>query len=158
MANEMFSSLPDVITAEQLASALQISKSGAYALLNRSDFPTLRIGGRKMVMKKDLLEWLKIKFTKAREKYKAEHAHDLKRFYEARRIISQKFPDGKYGRKALEAEYAEMEQQNEVTYAEFQKIRAESQQLWRIKSHIDTARKAMGYSLEHQPKKQEQEI
>ena len=58
MANEMFSSLPDVIPAEQLASALQISKSGAYALLNRSDFPTLRIGGRKMVMKKDLLEWL----------------------------------------------------------------------------------------------------
>ena len=58
MANEMFSSLPDVITAEQLASALQISKSGAYALLNHSDFPTLRIGGRKMVMKKDLLEWL----------------------------------------------------------------------------------------------------
>ena len=58
MANEMFSSLPDVITAEQLASALQISKSGAYALLNHTDFPTLRIGGRKMVMKKDLLEWL----------------------------------------------------------------------------------------------------
>ena len=57
MANEMFSSLPDVMT-EQLASALQISKSGAYALLSRSDFPTLRIGGRKMVMKKDLLEWL----------------------------------------------------------------------------------------------------
>ena len=52
MANEMFSSLPDVMTAEQLASALQISKSGAYALLNRSDFPTLQIGGRKMVMKK----------------------------------------------------------------------------------------------------------
>ena len=58
MAKEMFSSLPDVITAEQLASALRISKSGAYALLNCSDFPTLRIGGRKMVMKKDLLEWL----------------------------------------------------------------------------------------------------
>jgi len=58
MANEMFSSLPDVMTAEQLASALQISKSGAYALLSRPDFPTLRIGGRKMVKKKDLLEWL----------------------------------------------------------------------------------------------------
>ena len=38
MANEMFSSLQDVMTAEQLASALQISKSGAYALLNHSDF------------------------------------------------------------------------------------------------------------------------
>ena len=58
MYKEIFADLPDVITAEQLASALQISKSGAYALLNRSDFPTLRIGGRKMVMKKDLLEWL----------------------------------------------------------------------------------------------------
>ena len=100
----------------------------------------------------------KIKFTKAREKYKAEHAHGLKRFYEARRIISQKFSDGKYGRKVLEAEYAALEQQNEVTYAEFQKIRAESQQLWRIKSHIDTARKALGYSREHQQKKKEQEI
>ena len=58
MSKEIFADLPDVITAEQLASALQISKSGAYALLNRSDFPTLRIGGRKMVMKKYLLEWL----------------------------------------------------------------------------------------------------
>ena len=100
----------------------------------------------------------KIKFTKAREKYKADHAADLKRFYEARRVITQKFPEGKYDRKALEVEYAELEQQHEVTYAEFQKIRAESQQLWRIKSHIDTARKAMGHSLEHQLKKQEQEI
>ena len=59
MANEMFSNLPDVITAEQLASALQISKSGAYNLLNRSDCPTLRIGGRKMVLKTNLLEWLR---------------------------------------------------------------------------------------------------
>ena len=58
IANEIFADFPDVLTAEQLASALQISKSGAYALLARSDFPTLRIGGRKMVMKKDLLEWL----------------------------------------------------------------------------------------------------
>ena len=58
MSNEIFADFMDVMTAEQLASALQISKSGAYALLNRSDFPTLRIGGRKMVMKKDLLEWL----------------------------------------------------------------------------------------------------
>ena len=59
MSKEIFADFPDVLTAEQLASVLQISKSGAYALLNRSDFPTLQIGGRKMVMKKDLLEWLR---------------------------------------------------------------------------------------------------
>lgn len=59
LSTEIFADFPDVITAEQLASALRISKSGAYTLFNCSDFPTLRIGGRKMVMKKDLLEWLK---------------------------------------------------------------------------------------------------
>ena len=66
MSKEIFADLPDVITAEQLASALQISKSGAYALLNRSDFPTLRIGGRKMVMKKELLEWLNSRTNRPR--------------------------------------------------------------------------------------------
>ena len=99
----------------------------------------------------------KIKFTKAREKYKAEHAHDLKRFYEARRIISQKFPDGKFDRKALEAEYAALEQQHGATYSEFKAIRAESQTLWKIKSHIDTAQKELVHTQEHQLKKQEQE-
>ena len=100
----------------------------------------------------------KIKFTKAREKYKAEHAHDLKRFYEARRIISQKFPDGKFDRKALEAEYAALEEQHDATYSEFKAIRAESQTLWKIKSHIDTAWKELVHTQEHQQKKQEQEI
>ena len=100
----------------------------------------------------------KIKFTKAREKYKAEHAHDLKRFYEARRIISQKFPDGKFDRKALEAEYAELERQHDATYTQFKSIRAESQTLWKIKSHIDTARKNDPVQVASPPQKQEQEI
>ena len=100
----------------------------------------------------------KIKFTKAREKYKAEHAHDLKRFYEARRIISQKFPDGKFDRKALEAEYAELERQHDATYTQFKAIRAESQTLWKIKSHIDTARKNDPVQVASPPQKQEQEI
>ena len=100
----------------------------------------------------------KIKFTKAREKYKADHAADLKRFYEARRIISQRFPDGKYNRKALETEYAELEQQHEATYSEFKAIRAESQTLWKIKSHIDTARKNDPMQVAPPTQKQEQEI
>lgn len=101
----------------------------------------------------------KIKFSKAREKYRAEHAADLKRFYEARRIISQKFPDGKFDRKALEAEYAELEQQHDATYSEFKAIRAESQTLWKIKSHIDTARKNIEPIQINAPtQKQEKEI
>ena len=66
MSKEIFADFTDVMTAEQLASALQISKSGAYALLHGSDFPTLRIGGRKMVMKKELLEWLNSRTNRPR--------------------------------------------------------------------------------------------
>ena len=90
----------------------------------------------------------KIKYTKSREKYKAEHANDLKRFYEARRIIFQKFPDGKYKQAALDEEYTKLEQEHEETYAAFKTIRADSQMLWKIKSHIDTARKNLDRSLE----------
>ena len=59
MSREPFETMPDVMDAKQLAQALQISKAGAYNLLNDPDFPTLRIGGRKLVMKQDLLEWLR---------------------------------------------------------------------------------------------------
>ena len=51
--------MPDVMDAKQLAEALQISKAGVYNLLSSPDFSTLRIGGRKLVMKTELVEWLK---------------------------------------------------------------------------------------------------
>ena len=59
MSREPFETMPDVMDAKQLAKALQISKAGAYNLLNDPDTPTLRIGGRKLVMKNELVEWLK---------------------------------------------------------------------------------------------------
>ena len=52
------------VEAVQLAEALQISKAGAYNLLSSPDFPTLRIGGRKLVMKNELVEWLKSRTNK----------------------------------------------------------------------------------------------
>ena len=59
MTKQPFETMPDVMDAKQIAEALQISKAGAYNLLNSPDFPTLRIGGRKLVMKADLMDWLK---------------------------------------------------------------------------------------------------
>ena len=59
MSKEPLETIPDVMDAKQLAEVLRISKAGAYNLLNSSDFPTLRISGRKLVMKQDLLEWLR---------------------------------------------------------------------------------------------------
>ncbi|WP_347024179.1 hypothetical protein [Blautia obeum] len=51
MGKELFETLPDVLDAKMLASALSISKAGAYQLLNLPDFPTLQVGGRKLVTK-----------------------------------------------------------------------------------------------------------
>ena len=59
MGKEPLETMPDVMDAKLLAEALRISKAGAYNLLNSPDFPTLRIGGRKLGMKQDLLEWLR---------------------------------------------------------------------------------------------------
>ena len=61
MKREPFENMPDVMDAKQIAEALHLSKAGAYNLLNDPDFPTLQIGGRKLVMKQDLLAWLKSK-------------------------------------------------------------------------------------------------
>lgn len=80
----------------------------------------------------------KIKFTNAREKYKAEHAADLKQFYAARRILRAEFSDGKVDMKKLSAKYDCLEQDHAVTYAEFKSVREDSQRLWRIKTNIDT--------------------
>ena len=59
MSREPFETMPDVMDAKQLAEALQISKAGVYNLLSSPDFSTLRIGGRKLVLKTELVEWLK---------------------------------------------------------------------------------------------------
>lgn len=58
MQNNLFENLPDVLDAKLLAQALCISRSGAYALMSQPDFPTLQIGGRKLVTKPDLIEWM----------------------------------------------------------------------------------------------------
>lgn len=59
MSDQIFNDLPDILDAAQIASALRISRAGAYNLLSSEDFPTLHIGRRKLVMKNDLITWLK---------------------------------------------------------------------------------------------------
>ena len=59
MSKEPFETLPDVMDAKQIAEALQLSRAGVYNLLNDPAFPTLKIGGRKLVMKQDLIQWLR---------------------------------------------------------------------------------------------------
>lgn len=58
MPREPLENLPDVLNASQLSEVLHLSRSGAYSLLNRADFPTLHVGGKKMVMKQALIDWM----------------------------------------------------------------------------------------------------
>lgn len=56
MSKEPLEAMPDVLDASQLAEVLHLSRSGAYNLLNKPDFPTLHVGGKKMVMKQALID------------------------------------------------------------------------------------------------------
>lgn len=57
--NATLENYPDIMTAKDLQSFLHISRSGVYSLLNDHDFPTLHIGKRKMVVKSDLIRWMR---------------------------------------------------------------------------------------------------
>ena len=54
--NNNYENLPAVLNANQLATALGISRAGAYQLLNTATFPTLRIGKRLLVPRGKLAE------------------------------------------------------------------------------------------------------
>ena len=98
----------------------------------------------------------KINFTRVKEKYKADHAAELKQFYHARRKLAIVFSDGKFDQHKLDAEYAKSEKEHEETNAQLKSIRADSQQLWKIISYVDSARKNQEQQLNH--RRQEQEI
>lgn len=50
-------------SAAEIAEILGVSKSAAYDLLHREDFPTLRIGKRLMVVASQFDEWLAAQST-----------------------------------------------------------------------------------------------
>ena len=56
--NNNYENLPAVLNANQLATALGISRAGAYQLLNTESFPTLQIGKRLLVPRDKLVEWI----------------------------------------------------------------------------------------------------
>ena len=55
--NNNYENLPAVLNANQLATALGISRAGAYQLLNTATFPTRRMGKRLRGPRNKLGEW-----------------------------------------------------------------------------------------------------
>ena len=52
--------LPIVMGAEELAAVLQISRAGAYQLMNSEGFPVIRIGKRMLVPRERFFEWMEV--------------------------------------------------------------------------------------------------
>ncbi len=50
--------MPDVLTADQVAEVLRISRRGTYEMIRQKQIPSIRIGRRVRVPKKALIEFL----------------------------------------------------------------------------------------------------
>lgn len=51
---------PISLSADDVAAILNISRAGAYNLMNSEGFPSLRIGRRIVVQKDALLHWMEV--------------------------------------------------------------------------------------------------
>ena len=92
----------------------------------------------------------KIKFDKAKAKYKAEHEKELKQYYAVRRKLLAVCPDGKYDQRLLDKEYAALELAHAETYAKYKAIREEHRRIWEIQSCVN---KGLGNVEQSQQKK-----
>ena len=52
------SDLPLTLNATQISHVLGLSRAGAYNLLAAKDFPTLRVGKRRLVLRDKFIEWM----------------------------------------------------------------------------------------------------
>lgn len=57
--------LPTSLKAKDVAKFLNVSDRYAYELMERSDFPTIRFGRSKRVLREDFLQWVQNQKTTA---------------------------------------------------------------------------------------------
>lgn len=58
-AYKSYDDLPLMLSVPEVASALGISRAGAYDLVRSDGFPVIRIGKRVVIPKENLVEWIK---------------------------------------------------------------------------------------------------
>ena len=138
--------MKEIYTIEDLKSRVSTLRDTVDDLKATMDMETARMKEmRKMPEYVAILQELKpivdglqkIKFDKAKAKYKAEHEKELKRYYAARRKVLDMFPDGKYDSRILNKQYDEFEQTHKETYEKFVAIRDEYQRIWHIQSCVN---------------------
>ena len=136
----------EIYTIEDLESRVSMLRDTVDELKVTMDKETTRMKEiRKMPEYASILKELKpivdglqkIKFDKAKAKYKVEHEKELKQYYAVRRKLLEICPDGKYDGKLLDKEYAALEQAHADTYAKFKTIREEHRRIWEIQSYVE---------------------
>ena len=149
----------EIYTIEDLESRVSMLRDTVDELKVTMDKETTRMKEiRKMPEYASILKELKpivdglqkIKFDKAKAKYKVEHEKELKQYYAVRRKLLEICPDGKYNPSLLDKEYTELEQAHTETYAKFKAIREEYQQIHHIQSCVN---KGLGNVEQAQQKK-----
>ena len=58
-----------VYSVTEAAAALGISRRAMYDLLHREDFPTLKVGGRRLISRELLAEWVRQQAKKGGENH-----------------------------------------------------------------------------------------
>ena len=56
--NKLSDNIPELLSAKDMSEHLGVSLCTCYKLLKQDDFPTTRIGKRKVVTRERLTEWL----------------------------------------------------------------------------------------------------
>ena len=58
MEYRCYDDLPMMLSVPELAKALNISRAGAYELVHKDGFPSLKIGSRIVIPKEKLIAWI----------------------------------------------------------------------------------------------------
>lgn len=53
-----FDQLPIMLTVEQVAQILNLSKTNAYCLFNSTNFPSMKVGKKWLISKNNFMKWI----------------------------------------------------------------------------------------------------
>lgn len=106
----------------------------------------------------DELKKEKYRFTKAKEKYKAEHEGELRQFYMVKRKLMEKgFEKEPFPLKAWQREFSELSAQREAEYQEYKLLQKDLTILYQIKSDVVQVMRETHLDMLHPDKTKETE-
>ena len=98
----------------------------------------------------------KYRFTKARERYRAEHEGELRRFYMVKRKLKEKgFEKEPFPLSVWQKEFSELTAQREAEYQEYKLMQKDLTLLYQIKGDVDKVMRGTHPEMLHTDKTKE---